>query len=162
MAATLPGSVKNKPSLILSINTRYPRKRGSKSSIEKQLLEELMAKKIKYTATLSDGTILTRSSERPYTHAWAIIWDGKELGCTGFSGSRELAEKAAQACMPTDHEAAFKKKRRGSSPFSAAYAVKSTLKWLKEYHEGSWAKYQESRQAMLARMRIEIVPCIPV
>jgi hypothetical protein len=116
-----------------------------------------MAKKTKYTATLADGTILTRSTERTYTHAWAIIWDGKELGCTGFSGTRELAEKAAQACMPTDHEAAHKRKNK----YRSSYATQATLKWLKEYHEGSWAKYQESRQAMLARMRIEIVPCIP-
>jgi hypothetical protein len=108
-----------------------------------------MAKKTKYTATLADGTVLTRSTERTYSHAWAIIWDGKELGCTGFSGTRELAEKAAQACMPSDHQASFKRAHLG--------AKRSTLKWLKEYHEGSWAKYQESRQAMLARMRIEIV-----
>ena len=109
-----------------------------------------MAKKIKYTATLSDGTILTRSSERPYTHAWAIIWDGDKLGSSGFSGSRLLAEKAAAAERPTDCEAAFKKYRN-------PYSKQETLKWLKQYHEGSWAKYQESRQAMLARLRIEIV-----
>jgi len=120
-----------------------------------------MAKKIKYTATLADGTVLTRSTERTYSHAWAIFFEGRLIE-SGFSARLDLAQKAAQALMPTDHEAAFKKKRRGSSPFSAAYAVKSTLKWLKEYHEGSWAKYQENRQAMLARMRIEIVPCIPV
>jgi hypothetical protein len=113
-----------------------------------------MAKKTKYTATLADGTVLTRSTERIYSHAWAIIWDSKELGSTGFSGSRELAEKAAQACLPSDHQASFKRSHPGMKM--------STLKWLKEQHGGSWEKYQEARQVMLARIRVEIVPCFPV
>jgi len=119
-----------------------------------------MAKKTKYTATFSDGTVLTRSTERAYSHAWARFCDGN-LVESGFSARQELAEKAAQNSLPTDHEATFKKKRRGRSPFTAAYEVKSTMKWLKEYHEGSWAKYQENRHALLARMRIEVVPCTP-
>jgi hypothetical protein len=117
-----------------------------------------MAKKIKYTSTLADGTVLTRSTERTYSHAWAVYCDGQLTQYTGFSGSKELAQKAAQACLPTDHEAAHKRKNK----YRSSYATQATLKWLKEYHEGSWAKYQENRQAMLARMRIEIVPCIPV
>jgi len=57
--------------------------------------------KTKYSATFSDGTVLTRSSDRTYTHAWRLIWTGGDLskyaGTKGFAASAELAHKAAAA-----------------------------------------------------------------
>ena len=110
--------------------------------------------KTKYTATLADGTILTRSTERTYSHAWAVFFEGKLIE-SGFSARLDLAEKAAAALLPTDHEAAFKRKNK----YRSAYSQQATLKWLKEYHEGSWTKFQEHRKAQLAKCRIEIVEC---
>ena len=72
-----------------------------------------------YRATFSNGMILTRGTERTYAHARVIFNDKDEVYASGFSGSRQLAKKAANQCLPTDHEAAFKKKRRGRSPFTA-------------------------------------------
>jgi hypothetical protein len=55
--------------------------------------------KIKYQATFADGTVLTRSSYRGYTHAWRLVWSGGDLnkytGTKGFAASAELAHKAA-------------------------------------------------------------------
>lgn len=45
----------------------------------------------KYTATFSDGTTVTRKSERDYAVAWLTTWtdEGKECYDYGFSVSRE-------------------------------------------------------------------------
>lgn len=109
--------------------------------------------KTKYVVTFSNGKQMTRSSERTYTHVWAILNDKNEIYASGFCGSLDLAKKAVNQCLPTDHEAAFKKKNK----YRSTYDRQSTLKWLKEYHEGSWAKYQDNRQAILATLRTEIV-----
>ncbi len=64
-----------------------------------------MTKRTTYTATFSDGTTITRSSHRTYTHAWLchyryVAKSGPHKGETfenkvhGFSGSRALAQKA--------------------------------------------------------------------
>ena len=111
-----------------------------------------MAKKTKYTATFSDGTILTRGTDRTYSHAWACFYEGKMIA-SGFSARLDLAEKAAQTSLPTDHEAAYKRKNK----YRSFYAQQATLKWLKEHHDGSWTKFQEHRQARLAKCRIEVV-----
>lgn len=113
-----------------------------------------MAKKTKYTATFSDGTILTRGTERTYSHAWARFYDGKMIE-SGFSARLDLAKKAAHTSLPTDREAAHKRKNK----YRSFYAQQETLSWLKKHHGGSWDKYQESRQAILAKTRIEIVEC---
>jgi hypothetical protein len=60
-----------------------------------------MTKKIEYTATFSDGTVLTRKSHREYQAAWrwtgTRIEDGRVLSQDGFSATRELAAKALRA-----------------------------------------------------------------
>lgn len=59
--------------------------------------------KIKYQATFADGTVITRTSHRTYTHAWRIVRGAPVRGeylykdgftHTGFSGSAALAQKA--------------------------------------------------------------------
>ncbi len=51
---------------------------------------------MKLTATFSDGTTITRKTDRAYTHAWICrhTWDGnQEYLSKGFSGSAALAHK---------------------------------------------------------------------
>ena len=53
--------------------------------------------KIKYKAVFPEGTVLTRSSHRTYTHAWAwwgIRKDGSNTASSGFSRSALHANKA--------------------------------------------------------------------
>lgn len=49
----------------------------------------------KYTATFSDGTAITRTSERTYGAAWRATWtdprDGEPHALTGFCASPEKA-----------------------------------------------------------------------
>lgn len=51
-----------------------------------------------YTATFADH-IITRNSDREYTHAWIVTLDGK-ITDKGFAGSEALARKAAAATLP--------------------------------------------------------------
>lgn len=62
--------------------------------------------KIKYQATFADGAVLSRSSDRGYTHAWRIVRGAPVRGDyfhkdgfteSGFSGSAALAQKAVAA-----------------------------------------------------------------
>lgn len=57
--------------------------------------------KTKYKATFTDGTEITRTTDRAYTHAWRLVWTGGDLakyaGTKGFAASAELAHKAASA-----------------------------------------------------------------
>lgn len=52
-----------------------------------------------YTATFSDGTTITRKSDRAYTAAWRATWTEPENGQTfyqeGFSATSEVAAKSA-------------------------------------------------------------------
>ena len=112
-----------------------------------------MAKK-NYKALLADGTELTRGTERTYTHAWAIYREGHLTRHIGFSGSKALAEKAAQACMPTDMEAEHKRAMR-KNPNLAKYLREHLAK----NFGGSWEVYRAWRQNIMAHIRIEIVPC---
>jgi hypothetical protein len=52
--------------------------------------------KTSYTATLSNGTVVTRKSERTYTHYWRVICqgDGFSYAQGGFAGSLDLARKS--------------------------------------------------------------------
>lgn len=54
------------------------------------------AKPTRYSITLPDGVVVTRTSPRTYTHASAVRHP-VTLGwyCQGFAGSEELARKAA-------------------------------------------------------------------
>ena len=112
-----------------------------------------MAKK-NYKALLADGTELTRGTERTYTHAWAIYHEGQLTRHIGFSGSKELAEKAARACMPTDMEAEHKRAMR-KNPNLAKYLREHLAK----NFGGSWETYRAQHAARLASIRIEIIPC---
>lgn len=50
-----------------------------------------MAKTV-YEATAPDGTVITRTTDRVYTHA-VLANDDRGWGCIGFCGSFELAQK---------------------------------------------------------------------
>lgn len=58
---------------------------------------------MKYTATFSDGSTITRNSHREYGFAWMSSWtrlDGKRVTETGFSNTADNAAKAAKPGMP--------------------------------------------------------------
>jgi len=52
-----------------------------------------------YIADFSIKTVEIKNSTRVYSHAWAVIRDGR-IEWKGFSGSAALAHKAAAAMMP--------------------------------------------------------------
>jgi len=61
-----------------------------------------MTRKIEYSATFSDGKVLTRKSHREYEAAYrwygVRLEDNHAVAGAGFSGTRELAAKALRAC----------------------------------------------------------------
>lgn len=60
--------------------------------------------KISYNAKLASGYIVTRKSERAYTHYWRV-WgrsekdNGYSGGAGGFTGSEEQAKKSASSMV---------------------------------------------------------------
>ena len=60
-----------------------------------------MSKKISYTATFSNGEVLTRKSHRDYAAAYfwlgTRVSDGQSTRGEGFARTRELAAKALRA-----------------------------------------------------------------
>jgi hypothetical protein len=72
----------------------------------------------KYAATFADH-IVTRNSDREYSHAWLVTEDGR-IYDRGFSKSKDLAEKAARA--PISRLGMGAKARR--MPFSYKNAAK--------------------------------------
>jgi hypothetical protein len=70
--------------------------------------------KFKYTATFSDGTVITRSSHRDYKFAWIIRYRhlapeyvakrGEFSQRTGFAASKALAFKALASCRYEESE----------------------------------------------------------
>lgn len=48
---------------------------------------------MKYTATFSNGTTISRNSKREFTHAYIVKNQWNTF--TGFAGSEELAKKSA-------------------------------------------------------------------
>jgi hypothetical protein len=110
--------------------------------------------KLKYEVVFSNGEKIKRSSYRLYTHAWGVFFDGK-LHSYGFSSRHDLAEKEAAARYLKDIEPDFrdKKTRLGRSVTWRA----SVIRWLKEYHDGSWEKYREDYRDKISRMKTEIV-----
>jgi hypothetical protein len=58
-----------------------------------------MTTKIKHQATVSSGKVLTRSSKRMYSHAWAFVKEDGNVFTYGFSGSYELAKKSANSYL---------------------------------------------------------------
>ena len=48
----------------------------------------------KYRATLHSGAVVTRKSDRIYTHYWRVVGINNSAG--GFAGSEALAKKAAR------------------------------------------------------------------
>ena len=57
----------------------------------------------KYTATFEDGVTITRKTKREYAFAWRanyISLDGHNVTETGFSATKELAEKASNVGLP--------------------------------------------------------------
>lgn len=59
--------------------------------------------KIKYSAKLANGHVVTRNSDRAYTHFWRAHgrgeFKGYSGGDSGFSGSLELAMKAVASTI---------------------------------------------------------------
>lgn len=64
--------------------------------------------KIKYSAKLASGHVVTRNSDRAYTHYWNVSGKGEAKGFSGsdggFASSFELARKAVAST-----EARFRK-----------------------------------------------------
>jgi hypothetical protein len=58
-----------------------------------------MARKFYYEARFSDGSVITRATERVYTHAYKVTYatQSGQRTMSGFSGSKELAEKATRS-----------------------------------------------------------------
>jgi hypothetical protein len=65
-----------------------------------------MAQKTSYRATFADGTVITRNSDRVYTHAYRTVFGAKPVRGgisnethvqTGFAASYEKAGKATSA-----------------------------------------------------------------
>ena len=54
---------------------------------------------MKYSATFSNGTTISKNSKRNYTHAYIIKNQWNTF--TGFAGSEELAKKAARMAHGT-------------------------------------------------------------
>ena len=59
-------------------------------------------KKHTYSATFPDGTTVTRTTARGYTHAWRVLDDAGAVTSSGFAGSLQLAENAASRATYTD------------------------------------------------------------
>lgn len=82
-----------------------------------------------YTAKFSTETI-TRKSNREYTHAFLLTGPNGEGEGVGFSGSRELAEKAARQYGPKSfankrvaHVAAWHRKLAKEEGFKSVQAM---------------------------------------
>lgn len=62
-----------------------------------------MMTKIKYSATLANGHIVTRNSERTYSHYWLVSAragaNDFSGGDSGFARSRDLAVKAQASAI---------------------------------------------------------------
>lgn len=101
----------------------------------------------KYTAQFADH-VITRNSDREYTHAW-VVTDNGIIIYKGFSGSADLAHKAAAATMPraiTD-KSKFNCKR--------THKLLATDKGLTL--EAWYADREASRLADIASRNIEVV-----
>lgn len=57
---------------------------------------------VTFSATFSNGETITRNNRtgRVYTHAWATIRPNGRVLESGFSSSREVANRAAMRALP--------------------------------------------------------------
>lgn len=90
----------------------------------------------KYIAQFSNGDIVTRNSEREYSHAYRLTAQNGDIYQQGFSARRELAEKAAHAAGPRGFNARARKyahiaqyhrkmaKEKGFASVNEMYAAK--------------------------------------
>ena len=109
---------------------------------------------ILYTATLSTGEALTRTSERPYAFAWAVLFEGM-VEASGFSESRINAEKsAAQARNGLVGEDLVRSKSRVRSAYSYQRIVKALNK------AGGEAAFTADRNRRLAMLTTEVVEAV--
>lgn len=65
---------------------------------------------MKHVATFSNGRIITRESDYPFTHAWAIFRPNDTVVKSGFSRSFQQAKVRAQLYMPKSVTAKERKK----------------------------------------------------
>ena len=88
-----------------------------------------MAKK-KYIGRFLFDLPVTRESDANYTHAWLIRWidsDGKVVLHTGFSTSRDLAEKALKRGTPSPRPEKWMSKKEREEKRKFALEVAKTL-----------------------------------
>tara|TARA_X000001316_G_C920983_1_gene35242 strand:- start:605 stop:931 length:327 start_codon:yes stop_codon:yes gene_type:complete len=101
----------------------------------------------RYTATFTDHTI-TRRSDREYSHAWIVTINGK-IVYKGFSGSAELARKAAAATAPRHISDRDKRISRRTHKLLAKDKGVSVERW--------YADRKAETDATIAARTIEIV-----
>ena len=65
----------------------------------------------RYTATFED-TVVTRNTERTYSHAWIVTNASGNVYAKGFSGDLAKAQTAAAASLPRDISERDKKNAR--------------------------------------------------
>ena len=106
----------------------------------------------RYTATFADHD-LTRNSDREYTHAWIVTQNGRIIE-KGFSGSAELANKAATATMPRAITEKSKFNCKRTHKLLAADNGLSLNAW--------YAERETSRKADIASRTIEVVAATAV
>ena len=103
-----------------------------------------------YTAQF-DGHTINRNSDRTYSHAWIVTVDGKIVD-KGFSGSAELAHKAAAATHPKDISA--RDKARAATHAHHRKIAKSEGMTVEQWY-ALVAKHTASR---IAERKVQVAP----
>ena len=102
----------------------------------------------KYTAQF-EGHTISRNSDRTYSHAWIVTVDGKIVD-KGFSGSAELAHKAAAATNPKDISAKEKARCRAYHIRFAKSEGMTVEQW--------YASITERTASRIAERKVQVAP----
>ena len=102
----------------------------------------------KYTAQF-EGHAISRNSDRTYSHAWIVTVDGKIVD-KGFSGSAELAHKAAAATHPKDISAKDKARLRAYHRKIAKSEGMTVEQW--------YASVTERTASRIAERKVQVAP----
>ena len=103
-----------------------------------------------YTAQF-EGHTVSRKSDRTYSHAW-IVTVGDKIVDKGFSGSAELAYKAAAATHPRD----FSSKEKRNAALHACH--KKIAKDEGMTVEQWYAAITERTASRIAARKVQIAP----
>ena len=102
----------------------------------------------KYTAQF-EGHTISRRSDRTYSHAWIVTVGGKIVN-KGFSGSAELAHKAAAAAQPKDISAREKARCHAYYRKIAKSEGMTVEQW--------YALVTKRIASMIAERKVEVAP----